>query len=272
MNWFSMIGPLRRAARKTAPGVRNPGLRRRVTESDLVMHDAHLDGIDARNAGYNLGDLLNMPCLQGAWQRSPHHNPSGLARMHRVAAMWPSSILALYCRGRPADEPVPSIPRLRAAVREYGAMQPHAPGDALRAILRDPRCLCVHVRTGDMDAGDAFTTGVSKLSKEFERVILLAGLHLDQRYRSHQDKKKALVQEVSALLRSCRNAYLYLDHPDAHLCAMLLASNLLVHRGGFSALGAIVATGRVYATDAFEYGAHAHWRAEVDRPVVKVAP
>jgi hypothetical protein len=255
-----------------APGLEIAGLRRRVEEADLVMHDAHLDGSDARNAGYNLGDLLNMPYLQGAWRRSPHHSPFTLERMNRIASRCPSSILAIYCRDRPADEPVPCIPRLRAAVMEYSGIEPHAPGDRLRSLLRDSRCLCVHVRTGDLDAGGVFNAVVHKLSKKFERVILLCGLHLDQHFRSHEYKKRTLVQDVNAMLRSSPNAYLYLDHPDAHLCAMLLAGNLLVHRGGFSAIGAIVATGRVYATAAFEFGAHAHWKAEVHRRITKVAP
>jgi hypothetical protein len=266
------IHRLSRTIKNMALGLRIPGLHRRVDEVDLVIHDEHLDGSDARNAGYNLGDLLNMPYLQGAWRRSPHNDPAGLERMCRIASMCPSSILAIYCRDRPADEPVPCIPRLRAAVMEYSGIEPHAPSDELRSLLKDPRCVCVHVRTGDVDAGGVFKAAVLNLSKEFERVILLSGVHLDQHFKSHELKKKILVQDVNAMLQSSKNAYLYLDHPDAHLCAMMLASNLLVHRGGFSAIGAIIATGRVYATDVFEFGAHAHWRAEVHRSIVKVMP
>jgi hypothetical protein len=53
---------------------------------------------------------------------------------------------------------------------------------------------------------------------------------------------------MNKILERNENIYLHMDSPDNHLAIMRKASNLLLHKGGFSMLGYIVATGNVFIT------------------------
>jgi hypothetical protein len=54
---------------------------------------------------------------------------------------------------------------------------------------------------------------------------------------------------MNQILERNENIYLHMDSPDNHLAIMRKASNLLLHKGGFSMLGYIVATGNVFITE-----------------------
>jgi hypothetical protein len=66
---------------------------------------------DPINAGYNLGDLLNMPFLYGVWEQNPHGGKERLDRMNIIGKAYPGSILSNYISDRPEDEPIPNMER-----------------------------------------------------------------------------------------------------------------------------------------------------------------
>ena len=63
---------------------------------------------------------------------------------------------------------------------------------------------------------------------------------------------------------------LIIDNADNHLSLMRNASNLLVHTGGFSALGAIVAKGNVFYTDSFSHVSMKNWKTHVDTKLTRI--
>ena len=48
-------------------------MKRNISDNDIIIRDNFIKE-DERNAGYNLGDLLNMPSLIGIWNQKPHQD------------------------------------------------------------------------------------------------------------------------------------------------------------------------------------------------------
>ena len=58
---------------------------------------------------------------------------------------------------------------------------------------------------------------------------------------------------------------LLLAEPDIHMVLMREAKNLFVHRGGYSALGAILCKGNVFASEHFGHMYTEQWKHYVPR-------
>jgi len=238
------------------------GLFRVVTPKDIPVPPDKVPG-DRRDAGYNIGDLLNMPSLMGIWNQNPHHTDELLYRMYLVGSFFKNSILNKYCAQRDNDEEiVPNIPRIRESVMEYVEENKSKLKDALDMVQHETT-LCVHVRNGDLETETEYIELIKKLSKSYETVILLSGIHRDIHLKKSNEKIDNFVQTMNNILCLNSNIYLCLEEPDDHLALMMNASNLLLHKGGFSCLGSIVCHGNVFITSLFEYSTHLLWQTMV---------
>ena len=225
---------------------------------------------DTRRAGYNIGDLFNMPYLDNTWNRNPHHEISILNRMNLLGANYPNSILNYYCQHRHADDPVPNINLIVESVAYYNEMNKHKYENILN-IVKDKNTLCVHVRTGDLMTELEFINKIQQLSYKFKKIILLAGVHGDQHFSSDHDKKLRFLSTINYILnKNVSDTYVYLNEPDVHLMIMMNASNLLVHKGGFSCLGTIISTGRLYVTNMFYHLYKDNWKKYVNKSYIMI--
>jgi UDP-N-acetylenolpyruvoylglucosamine reductase len=70
----------------------------------------------------------------------------------------------------------------------------------------------------------------------------------------------------NSILEKNDNIFIYLDQQDVHIMIMANASNLLLHKGGFSAIGSIVSTGQLFITHLFTHNFHPIWKKLVNKP------
>lgn len=218
-----------------------------------------------KQQGYNMGDLLNMPYLSGQWPQTPHGLYNYLERMYIVSNSFDNSIVNLYCKHRPDNELVPCIPRLISSVNEYIEQHAELYKDIF-SLVKQPDCLCVHIRLGDAFVSEAYVNVIEKLSSQFTTVILLAGIHLDEMFSKHDDKVTSYLTNITNILNKNTNIYVYFNDPDVHVSIMALASNLLLHRGGFTAIGSIVSTGKLFVTNECYHVFHSNWIKDVNKP------
>ena len=235
-------------------------LKRNLVFEDIVIYDKEIEfSKDDRKAGYNIGNLLNMPYLSGQWNQCPHNDEVALKRMNLVADLCKDSILYYYCLDRPENEKVPYVPRIVDSVKKYLDHPSFKEKKELLEMVKDEKCLCVHIRSGDLNVEEDYVQIIEKLSHKFEKVILLGGIHLDEYFKDHHRKTVDFVNQMNMILNKNTNIYVYLDKPDHHLCIMHLAANLLVHKGGFSCLGSLICSGKLYVTSRFEFANHPNW-------------
>ena len=216
----------------------------------------HGSGIGTRGQCYNLGDILNAPVF---WARWPLFQ--SLPVLSTVASMLPQSIAGRYynCRsdglGDVSDDPlIPHRPRLLHAVNERLADY-HDINSRLN-LLQKECVLCVHVRSGDYGhVSDDFFKAIETLSKQYAQVIVLSGVHSNGDEEFVAQNKTKLNHCLDRIRTLVPGAIFDFNEPDAHVCFMSKACNLLVHRGGFSILGTLVFSGKnLYITHDFQPG------------------
>ena len=255
----------------------------RVVQGILKPEYIEIYGIDipedTRGAGYNLGDLLNMPHLANCWNAHPHHTNEDLERMYLVGERYVGSVLSYYIELRPYSEVVPFIPRVIGAVRKYAEKNRHnwtnvikSDGGTMNVLMEvsDKENLCVHIRSGDKEVEPAFLDLIKELSLKYKNIYIMCGLHLDQYFTRDADKISRFSQSMEYILRCNENIRLVLADPDEHMCLMYEAANLLIHKGGFSVLGSIVNQGQLYVTPLMETVRQQNWKLYVDRPFVTI--
>ena len=250
----------------------SPRLLRHVNENDIVFYESRFDfSHDTSDVGYNIGDLLNIPYLAHRWDQNPYHqSQTELDRLYVIARICKGSILDRYMSSRPTWEPIPNVKRLCECTDEYI----HDNRQYLKPILNmvsDKDTLTVHVRTGDMRMDDAYIHDINTLATNFKRVIILGGIHLDTITMDHHGKVKTFLENTNSILKSNDKIYAYIDIPDVHISMMRKASHLLVYRGGFSGIGAIVAQGQVYATPRFYHVGTARWTKHVPKQITVIS-
>jgi hypothetical protein len=237
-----------------------------ITITDIINYDKIIKD-DLRNAGYNIGDLLNMPHLNNTWESFPHANIDILERMYLLSKNYENSILNYYCSGREEEENIPNINRIIKSVELFKNKNKNILIDILQ-IVKDPNCCCVHIRSGDLLVELEFIECILKLSDMFNKIILLSGVHLDELYRSEIDKKFIFVNTINHIMSQRDNIYVYLNNPDIHLSIMSEASNLLIHKGGFSCLGSIVCNGNLFITPYFTHAKESNWINKVNKKYI----
>jgi hypothetical protein len=212
--------------------------------------DIHIYGKDLVNdtikAGYNIGDLLNIPSLSGFWDALPHNSQEELERMYMVGNAYVDSILYYYIELRPHDEIIPYLYRVQGATDKF--IQNSSVAKELVRVVDSNDVLCVHIRSGDKEVERSFLDLIVEMSREFNFVYIFSGLHLDERFATHDQKKENFMNSMNYLFEHCFNVTLILAEPDIHISLMKKAKHLLLHKGGFSAIGFIVCEGTLYTT------------------------
>ena len=107
---------------------------------DIQIHEKTIKE-DTRQAGYNIGDLLNMPYLDNTWDRTPHYNNDVLIRMNLIGDNYKGSILNYYCEHRKMDDPVPNIELIVESVSYYNEINKHK-YEGILNIVKDKDTLC----------------------------------------------------------------------------------------------------------------------------------
>jgi hypothetical protein len=238
---------------------------------NVQLDDIEITGInepnDKRNAGYNIGDILNMPFLSGNWIQNPHHDDVALKRLVILGNTYSNSILNNYCKDRPMNEKIPNMERIRKSTKEYIDNNKYRFEDIYN-FVQQPECLCAHIRSGDLNVEFHLANKIRELSYEFKYIILFSGIHIDETYRDNYNKKNNFISEINYILSLNTNIYLYLNDPDIHLSLMSVASNLLLHKGGFSALGSIVSKNNLFITRIFHHAFHPNWIQNVNKKYI----
>jgi hypothetical protein len=123
----------------------------------------------------------------------------------------------------------------------------------------------VHVRSGDKDTENDFINLISRLSHKFKKIILLSGIHLDIHFRNNENKIQNFQKTINSILNHNNNIFIFLNSADVHLSIMSKASNLLLHKDGFSSLGSILSTGELFVTKYFYQINHPRWKSQVNK-------
>jgi hypothetical protein len=223
-------------------------MKRSIQYYDIPIYGNSEIKEDPIQAGYNLGDLLNMPYLYGQWTQNPHGSEERLYRMNIIGKGYPGSILSNYISERPEEETVPNIERIVNATEKYIYKNAKSLEEIFQKV-EDPKCLTVHVRCGDLLVEEEYIEKIAEFSQKYESVILLSGINMDEHYLEDHLKKCNFRYFMNQILERNENIVLHLDSPDNHLAIMRHATNLLLHKGGFSMLGYIVSTGNVFITN-----------------------
>jgi hypothetical protein len=237
-------------------------MKREVNYYDIQIYGNPEIKEDPIHAGYNLGDLLNMPFLYGVWDQNPHGGKERLERMNIIGKGYSGSILSNYISERPEEEAVPNIERIVNATEKY-IYENAKPLEEIFKKVRDLKCLTVHVRCGDLLVEDEYIERITEFSQKYNTVILLSGINMDEHYLDDHLKKCNFRYFMNKILERNEKIILHLDSPDNHLAIMRNSANLLLHKGGFSMLGYIVATGKVFVTELLHPVKHIIFQREI---------
>jgi hypothetical protein len=238
----------------------------------LVADDIEIFGKDIpedkRAAGYNIGDLLNMPHLAGCWYANPHNSIEQLKRLYIVGESYKGSILHFYIQKRPNTETIPFIPRVIGATKMYINNNKCDVFKEVCELVQDIDNICVHVRSGDKFVEPEFIDLIAKISKKYKNVYLLSGVHKDEFFEKNDVKINNFLNSINNILVQNGNIHIILGEPDEHLGIMYSAKNLLLHKGGFSVLGSIVNQGNLFLTPLLTTIECVKWKNMVNRSYV----
>jgi hypothetical protein len=243
-------------------------MKRFITLEDINIYNEN-DLKKKHRHGYNIGDLLNMPNLSDSWKDTPHQDETILRTMNLVGNTTKSSILSFYCNNRKSSDSIPDVELIKKSVIQFTDNNKHLYFEILNQV-KDPNTLCVHVRNGDIKTEESHINLIEKMSEKYEKVIILSGIHSDESYVDDNYKKTNFLNTINSILNKNNNIFIYLDKPDIHLSLMMYASNLLLHKGGFSCLGSIISTGNLFITDHFHYENKYNWKKKVNKEYIKI--
>ena len=210
---------------------------------------------------YNLGDLFNMPSYSSQWSGTwPKTQRAArlLDKGRQLALQKNQSLLAFYYRDNndflSPDARYPNVSRLRLAVGEFGRQYIANNASPHFVAARKNSTLLVHVRSGDIgNISTDFVQCVLNLSVSFDMTILMGGVHANNNkmWLSKEIALNNFAKDMHHLVRESHkrgiNAVIhYGKNPDADLYLMSIASNLLLHRGGYSALGGLLNSGKTF--------------------------
>ena len=225
---------------------------------------------DVSATGYNLGDMLNMPSYYADW--SPiwyRHELEGhdFGKAVIKIANRKNTILGHYYHEDFPDMGTmiplcryPYIPRVKASLKRrastYIFRQHVDPYIDTSVRLNDT--LSVHVRSGDRGVvSDLYISALMSLVPQFRMVVLFGRVHHDVRGGSistHVSEYLKSWDLISEKLATVNVVTVFASqHADMDIYLMSNAMHLLVHRGGFSSLAALVCSGYVYYTDELDY-------------------
>ena len=210
--------------------------------------------------GYNVGDILNMPSFhtQHSWP------PQGIGYTETVASKlartFKNSVLGLYFVDQnhgddKVYERTPSIPRIKHAVDFYGTwIMDENVKYFCDDLLPKKSTILVHLRScDDKQLSESYVQNIYTVSKQFDTVVLTGGCHADERYANHATAASNLFYGVDLVYNKMRDKGVACKllmfpnyNPDDALYAFRIASNVMVERGGYAALGSLLTQGNVY--------------------------
>jgi hypothetical protein len=218
---------------------------------DQFGQPSQVDANTAGVTGYNLGDMLNMPSFYGGWSREMPSTILDMA-LTKVASR-PHSILGRYFSVDMSSCRHPYMPQLRSAI---GVFEKTTHVDPAMSLVRLRHTLVVHLRSGDSGGVEkTFLDGLRKVAsrKNIKLVLFLCGVHTDTRYATNEQAMRKLHIDLGIIARCFARSTDLRFHvsmsTDDDLTLMSHATNLFVHKGGFSALGALVCEGTVFFTE-----------------------
>jgi hypothetical protein len=134
----------------------------RFLEKDKIKFYDKIIEEDQRAAGYNLGDLLNIPSLMNLFNQCPHNDDYGLERMNLLGKYYVNSILYLYCQNRSNNnEIIPNIPLLINTVDNFTDTYGNDYKEIIELVKNDNMC-CIHIRNGDSETEQDYIDIIEK--------------------------------------------------------------------------------------------------------------
>ena len=160
---------------------------------------------------------------------------------------FPNSIVH-YFYSHSIEELIISFPChyiLKASVEKYIQNNSLVMSDM---ITTHSNTLTVHLRIGDYGYfSNDFFNKFRELLLTYENCIILLGLEITP--CGDTDKIiSTYINSITECLQMSDKIKISVASADEHLCMMYEASNLLVHRGGFSLLGMILCKGKIFYT------------------------
>ena len=217
--------------------------------------------------GYNIADLLNMPYYWAGWNQNPHNDMNYYKIALDTAKNNPETILGKYYSLRTDDEVIPNLKRVSDTVDEYINENNILKMDIISKII-DSKTLTVHLRSGDFGiVSQSYLNVIKKMSAKFDNVIILSGvnrnINTNDNSNHNNNSKQSLLLSYKQILSINNNINIYIDIPDIHISIMRLASNLLIHRGGFSVLGSFINNNNIYYTNELPTINDEKWKKEM---------
>jgi hypothetical protein len=196
---------------------------------------------DKNKPRYNIGDLLNMPSFFANWNNNPHANESAYYIYNLTADYYKGSILNIYKTTRENEdlsESIPNIDRLRLSVDTFKI------NNNINNTDINKNSLYIHLRSGDKGVVEPlFIRYIKYLSSKYQKIVILLGIHSDERKEKIVNSKKNLEISLNNIKNSDIEFTIDYNTPDNHLCIMRNCNNLLIHKGGFSILGSLLFKG-----------------------------
>jgi hypothetical protein len=226
--------------------------------SEIVVYDEN-------KPTYNIGDLMLMSTHHGPWREKYKENKDQfiieyIDNNKKYYDSFPNSIFANYIKLLEEKSKIdlksielPNIELIQRATDQYYHENKNKINDFFNKINNE-KTLFVHVRSGDKGhISDDFINTIHSLENEYEKIILLCGIHNETTYSSKDDSKKNLTDDINKIIGENNQKYVAnIDEPDVHLCYFRKCENLLLSHGGFTCLGAILFNGdKLYATKQF---------------------
>lgn len=200
---------------------------------------------------YNIGDLLNMPSFFANWNNNPHNNQNLYNAFNKMGSYYKGSILNIYKTTRENEdlsESIPNIDRLRLSVDTFKI------NNNINNTNINKNSLYIHLRSGDKGVVEPlFIRYIKYLSSKYQKIVILVGIHSEQRREKIVNSKKNLEISLNRIKNNGIEFSVDYNTPDNHLCIMRNCNNLLVHKGGFSILGSLLFKGKnLYITSFYE--------------------
>ena len=220
---------------------------------------------DSEQATYNIGDILNTPWYWTGWNwpikklRPDHQN----AVDHHK-----DSIGNIYFTSRPEDEDIPNEERIRESTDEY-IKQNGENFQHLIDIVSNEKTLTAHIRSGDSGVlPNSIIEKIREISLDYDKVFILSGVHSDKNWFNNIEEPKTTLNQSLDIVKIVlgEKAIFDFSNADVHLCLMRKASNLFLHKGGYSMLGGILFQGKnLYISDMLESRQHERYTKHLSK-------
>ena len=221
-------------------------------EGQTVMSSDVLMIYDKDKPMYNIGYLVRMPYFYEGTDKNNYLNNTHefingfLYRHHIYLETYSESIFSNYLRL--LDEKVkregvfiefPNKQLLREATDIFYNKNKDII-DKFFSTINNDNTLFVHLRSGDKgEIEEHFINILQKLENKYEKIVIISGFHSTN--LNEDESKSNLISDIYKIVNE--KYIINISFPDIHLCFFSRCKNLLVSKGGFSALGCILFNG-----------------------------